>query len=185
MEGDLDQPTRSRPVRVAVLGHAGGPGPRSSVGSAERSLEHWRGRSRVVPGQPVCGRARMLLQGSWSVSRFRRSCRKQCSPVGIRELGQGRRAWVVRDLRSPPLSGVQLGPLDQVSYDNRNRPHAHSAAPMSRTPQLLSIRDRSLLGSTVLSGNSWATDGTPVAGPFAMRVRFGWCWSRWPHTRPG
>jgi hypothetical protein len=28
-------------------------------------------------------------------------------------------------------------------------------------------------------------DGTPVAGPFAMRVRFGWCWSRWPRTRPG
>ena len=38
--------------------------------------------------------------------------------------------WVVRDLRSRPLSGVQLGPLDQVSYDNRNSPHDQSAAPV-------------------------------------------------------
>jgi hypothetical protein len=72
----------------------------------------------------------MLLQDSWSVSGISARLSKQCSPVGIRELGQGRCAWVVRDLRSPALSGVQLGPLDQVSYDNRNSPHAHSAAPV-------------------------------------------------------
>ena len=28
-------------------------------------------------------------------------------------------------------------------------------------------------------------DGTPVGGPLAMRVWVGWCWSRWPRTRPG
>jgi hypothetical protein len=29
------------------------------------------------------------------------------------------------------------------------------------------------------------TDGIPVGGPGAMRVRVGWCWSSWPRSRRG
>jgi hypothetical protein len=77
------------------------------------------GRVSVVPGPLACA------TGSDTAAGFRHDRQEQCRPVGIRELGEGRRARGRARPRFPrTLSRLELGPLDQSSSE----PLARAAA---------------------------------------------------------
>jgi hypothetical protein len=106
---------RPRPARR----RRGRPRPRRGLGrgrTCSAARRQARRASRHGPPQPG----------------FPQGCQTQCSLFGIRELGRADVGGVVRDLRSPrPFSGLELGPLEQVSDEG---PVAQAATQGPRSP---------------------------------------------------